>query len=556
MWRDLDQDGVRDGEARYRYDHRGNVTWVWLDRNGNGIPEHEARYTYDARGLLTEAWSDHFYDEEGPLRRRYKYSAAGWLTSAEEAFGDAAPHSKATYRYDAAGRIRTSSTADPKSAMHYEYDAAGNRIREWNATWQKHYRYDAQQRVIRVWTDANPGPIQHEERRTYDAAGRLAQIATSSAGGALTSWNMEYDAADRLTRSWSDADGDGRPESETRTTYDAAGRILAVHEDRDGNGAPDVSHGTDYTADGRPARRWRDTDGDGRPNQETTSSYDKDGYLIAEVTFENRRPSAELRWEYKDGKPVRWWNPLRPTVGARYTYDASGNLVAQIGAEGATHYEYDVAAQTALRDTAPAQCLAASAPHDHPAQRAIALDPQRAGAGWLEVHKAAPGPIVVPRAPALPTLDADGYLSPDPSAGSALAGEYKRFISSLREKAFADRGWSHVAVHAVPAGTRSRYIRGIRVAKSERRCGDPTPYMVDRRGTVFVPTVVLDCKRRVAVKIHGSIGVSGCGREPPPVDLYAEVPDNARFETTPRSVSIGVPVCMEFRPDEGFEKPG
>jgi YD repeat-containing protein len=553
VWRDLDQDGVRDGEARYRYDHRGNVTTVWVDSNANGIPEFEARYTYDARGLLTEAWSDHYYDEQGPSRARYKYSQAGWLTDGEEAVGDAAPHRKVKYRYDAAGRIRSSSTGDAKSEIHYEHDAAGNLVREWSAKWQKRYTYDAQHRVTRVWTDANPGPVQHEERRTYDAAGRLVQTASGS-GGKLAHGHFEYDAAGRQIRVWSDLDGDGSPESDTRTTYDASGRTLAVHEDRDGNGKPDVSHGTDYNADGLPTRRWRDTDGDGRPNQETVSTYDQDGHLIAEVTFENRRPSGEVRWEYKDGKAVRWWNPLHTNVGARYTYDAAGNVAVQIEATtGATHYEYDVAALAALHKTAPAQCTAASAPYDHPTQRALALDPQRAGPGWLQVHKAAPGPIAAPKAPALPTLDAAGYLTS--SEPHALVDEYERYVDALREQAFADRGWKHVAIHRVKAGARSRYIRGVRVAKAVRECGEPSQYMIDRDRKVFEPNPAVRCNRQIVVKVRGTIAAGGCGTEPPAVDLYAEVADGARAETGTRPLPITIPVCLEFRPDGGFSHP-
>ena len=550
VWRDVDQDGVRDGEARHQYDQRGNVTSVWIDRNGNGIPEFEARYTYDARGLMTEAWSDDYYDEQGPLRRRYEYDAAGWLTAHEERFGDDAPHVDARYRYDVEGRMRSSSTG-PKNETTFEYDAAGNLVREASKTWQKRYAYDAQRRVIRVWTDANPGPIQHEERRSYDAAGRLAQSATSSGGGKVTRHNLEYDAAGRMTRAWSDTDGDGRADAETRTTYDAAGRKLAVHEDRDGDGTADVSHGTDYIADGRPARRWRDTNGDGRPDHETVSTYNAEGQLVSEVTFENRKPTAEVHWEYKDGKPVRWWNPHHPTVGARFTYDAAGNVIAQVETTGgATHYEYDVAALAALRAAAPPQCLAASAPFEHPAQRAIALDPQRVGPGWLEVRAPAPNPAVVAKAPALPALDAQGYA---PSA--TLAAEYAAFVGALETQAFAGRSWKHVPIHAVAAGTKARHVRGLRVAKSVRPCGDPTRYMIDPRGTVFVPVVAHDCKQRVVIKLRGSLGASGCGQEPPPVDLYAEVPDGARFEAAPRAVPVGIPVCFDFRPDEGFVRP-
>ncbi len=128
VWRDVNQDGVRDGEARYSYNSFGQVLTAWVDNDGNGLPEFEARNTYDTRGLLTDAWSDSYYDEQPPLQRRYTYSGAGWLTSAQEKSGEGAPHVNATYQYDAQGRMQPVKTGAgaANSEMHTTRNAAGN----------------------------------------------------------------------------------------------------------------------------------------------------------------------------------------------------------------------------------------------------------------------------------------------------------------------------------------------------------------------------------------------------------------------------------------------
>lgn len=554
VWHDANRDGVPDNEARYTYDRFGHVLTVWLDRNGDGVVEFEARNSFDARGLLIETWSDEYYDGYPEFRQRYRYNPAGWLIHQEEQRGDHIE--KRDYKYDAAGELLPSGADN----LQFTLNAAGNVVREWRKGWQKQYVYDAQQRVVHAWVDGNPGPVQYDEQNVYDAAGNVIKKTTVAGPGSSPEiWNVEYDAAGRITRSWSDTNADGKPESETRTTFDAAGRLLVQVEDRDGDGKPNVVHGTDYNAAGQPTRVWLDGDGDGKNDTETLNTYDGDGLLIRQRRVENGRETSDIRKEYAKGKLVHWWLAADPTAGERMQYDAAGNLVVADKRNGLLHFEYDAAAKAELTKAAPAQC-SASAPARGPAEIAMALDPQ---ARIAYVDEYSPGKVGAPPppkskpivAPKPPKRDAAGFAVGD--EGSAFAAAFEAYLTALREQTYAAQGWKPVGLHEVDVATKAANMRGLLVEKRVRRCGPRSVYMIDRNHQVFVPSLAITCRRTVAIKIHGSApgATYGCGREPPPKDVYAEVPADAKLLPAAPVVPLVVPVCFDIQADRGPPPP-
>ncbi len=554
IWHDANRDGVADREARYTYDQFGNVLTVWLDEFGNGIVNFEARNTYDARGLLVARWSDNYYDSSPSVGERYRYNADGWLVHKESLYGDQVQNQQ-DFTYAAAGSLPLAKDPD---GTQYAYNAAGKVVREWRKSWKKEYTYDAQQRVVHILTEGTPGPVQYEEHNVYDAAGNVIKQTTSTGPGSKTrTEHKEYDVANRVTRRWDDYNDDGKPESDKRTTYNLQGEILSQREDRDGNGKIDFAFGREFNASGQLTRAWLDTNGDGKNESDMFAKYDTQGNKVQQRTLEQGRMTADVRWEYANGKLVRWWMPTRPTEGSRLQYDAAGNrIVEDNGPRGVIHYEYDLAASAAINARAPAACTAASWPDGAPERVAMQRDPQPVGIGLsrdmptTEFLLVAAKPIT---APALPKLDRQGFVVG--ADGSSIAAGYNGYIAALIENEYVARGWRRVPLHSIGSATPGQLVRGLLVEKNAKQCGKPATYLTDGQSNVFRANVGVSCSRTVVVKIHGSLPTDGCGREPPPTNLYAEVPDGAKLQQPAPAAAITVPVCWKLQPDQGFAGP-
>jgi YD repeat-containing protein len=373
----------------YAYDLWGRlsqtVAYATLDVAGEGVLDAAAtltRFAYDAQGLLRQQVvvrgagrtlggtapagsqvTDYAYDGMGRLlgvvQHASEASAANDATSVATSYIYLdSGHSIATTQdngstrtevRDAAGRLVSDSTAGTVAGtggartIEYTYDAAGQ---------------------LRAVRDPSGGL----SYRFYDAKGRLAATVDSTGAVAVTT----YDAADRVaqvtayanrvdTSGWLGAEGvtvadvagiglvtAAANDRKTTNSYDTAGRLL---EQVDGEGAR-----TQYTYDGAgQLLQVKRTDGAGTAATARTTRFfydasgrvvgtlDGEGYLI-ETTYDALgRATATTR--YANVAPSAQWAAgtlaqLRPALNAasdqvaRYYYDARGNQVGALDAEG------------------------------------------------------------------------------------------------------------------------------------------------------------------------------------------------------------------------------
>jgi hypothetical protein len=147
---------------------------------------------------------------------------------------------------------------------------------------------------------------------TYDALGSLVRREQFDEAGLLTSSTaFSYNAQGLRTGRSIDDNGDGLPDFETRyeynragdvvrtrqrfgpglaneriltSTYNTLGQVVAQRVDADGDGRPETESTTEYAANGRP-ERIESTSEDGNSTFVITNAYDADGRLI-EQTFD------------------------------------------------------------------------------------------------------------------------------------------------------------------------------------------------------------------------------------------------------------------------------
>lgn len=206
--------------------------------NGQWQEEGQVRVdasVYDANGNVTEKLS---YHPDGTLavRATRVYDAAGKLTKETLSNPDGSLWRTALYSYDAAGHLREvahyAADGSPLFRDVHAYDAQGNLVEfssvepDGTPLRKSVYAYGPQGRVVekKVYDASDPSPTARNTY-TYDAAGRLRELATYGRAGTLSSkWVYAYDARGNQVE-WVAYQPDGSVSQKQTYTYewDAAG---------------------------------------------------------------------------------------------------------------------------------------------------------------------------------------------------------------------------------------------------------------------------------------------------------------------------------------------
>lgn len=292
---------------------------VVTDPNGN-----TATYFIDAEGRVTsardalnrersQAWTANSdiqstTDALGLNTTTYTYDPSGNRTSAELPTGAAASAVYAIGPDCGAPNTGTAfqpkcSTDDAGNSKQYEYDTAGNLLKQ---------------------SDTTGTTAVVEFERTYGTCGGFAGQVCSAKDGNGNTTTYAYDTTGNLTTVTPPS-----PLGATTLTYDSLGRVTSV---TDGNG--DTSEFT-YDVRDRVLQTTFDN------TQTLTSTYYPNGLE------ETRTDSAGgvITFEYDhQGRILEQTGP-RAGVTQAYTYDEVGNIATYTDSGGTTTYKYDVANQ-------------------------------------------------------------------------------------------------------------------------------------------------------------------------------------------------------------------
>ncbi|MBW8311224.1 MAG: putative Ig domain-containing protein [Rhizobium sp.] len=329
---------------RFAYDSRGQLV---LQTEAFGVAglERSNSLSYDAFGrVLTETdgrgvATTFGYDKLGRLidQRLVVQGRTEIKTSTFDAWGRTLTDVNAigqttTYQYNDAARTLSVTTAEGMTvvtaynrhgdvvtvtdgagaATSYHYDAEGRLVRTTDALGQEQQRaYDIRGLLVRT-TDATGTDIEY----TYDALGRVL-TRTEDAGGLNLVTTFTYDGQGRQVDT---TDPSGLL---TRTSYDRDGRVITVARDPNG-----LNLRTHYVWD-QAGQQASVTEGYGTTAARTVVyGYNALGQRVSEAVQMNGNG---------------------PDLVTTYAYDANGNLVRRIDAEGnATRYVYDQANRLAF----------------------------------------------------------------------------------------------------------------------------------------------------------------------------------------------------------------
>lgn len=316
------------GVTSYTYDAAGN-TLTRTDANG-----HSTSYTYDGDNRQSSVTA--------PLGRvwTYGYDAASNQTVTVDANGNAtqsAGDGTTTRSYDPNNRLTGITYSDSTPAVTFAYDGVGNRLSMVDGSGTVSYIYDSTDRLTQVNAGGNSFSY------GYDFAGRLtsrtypdgtvvtniydadSNLASLTSGSATTSYG--YNAAGQLTTTTLPA---SNGYIETRS-YDAAGRVTEVANTKGALVLSDFA----YTLDpvGNPTRIVRT----GTLNETATFSYEANDRLTR-VCYQESCPNASdpyIGYTY-DGVGNRV-TETRPSGTTSYSYDAGDELTDA----GGVSYGYD-----------------------------------------------------------------------------------------------------------------------------------------------------------------------------------------------------------------------
>jgi len=331
---------VQDGRrlASYRYDASGRVLSE-TDANGE-----TTTFTYDGHGNLAS--------QTDPLGNRttYTYEEAGRMLTRVDPRGNAPGGAPAdfTWRwtYDEAGNVLTE--RDPLGAVTtHTYDDAGNELSVTDPKGRTtRFAYDGASRLVSE-TGPDPdgaGPLPAPVTSyTYDDAGSR-RTQTDVLGRTTT---LAYDSANRLvSTTLADPDGAGPlPAPVTTNTYDVDGNLVSTVDPR-GNvpGATAADHRTTFTYDAA-GRLLTRTDPLGNV---TRNSYDAVGNLVSVLDANGHTTTSTYD---AAGRVI---SITAPDDGiTSYTYDGEGNLLTRADANGnVTRYAYDAAGRL-VTETGP-----------------------------------------------------------------------------------------------------------------------------------------------------------------------------------------------------------
>ena len=347
-----DQAGV---VTEYQYDALGHLTAVVdalsqvtsyeYDEVGNRISQtdangHMTRFVYDVLSRRTRRIL--------PLGMQefLTYDAAGNLAAKMDFNGHTT-----TYTYDAVNRLTSKIPFAPRGepTVTFGYTITGQRAQMIDASGTTTYAYDDRDRLIQKITPQ--GTLTY----TYDAAGNLASIRSSNAGG--TSVSYAYDALNRLSTvtdnrltegvTTYDYDDVGNLASYTYPNgvthshmYDEVNRLVNLSVTN--TGGPLASYS--YTL-GPPGNRTRVVELGGRTVDYT---YD-DLYRLTSETIAGGTSNGTIRYRYDPvGNRLERTSTVGPVPPTGHVYDANDRLVTETYdangntiASGGRNYSYD-----------------------------------------------------------------------------------------------------------------------------------------------------------------------------------------------------------------------
>ena len=245
------------------------------------------------------------------------------------------------YSYDAMGRLLEVTDPEGVRTEGYEYDLAGNIIRQWNGSAWAELEYSLTGQVLRkyepVLTDKAGEILYRLTEYVYDKADRLTvekrYVEYQKKGQAEGRHNAilrTYDNCSRLVKI-SDSTG-----AETLYYYDRAGRLKEECQKI----SQSVYRRKVYFLDalGR-VERMKERAGEGSIS-ETRYEYTPSGKVKKIITPEGNLILREYdacgrqTMEHHKGKDGT-------DVTCHYSYDASGNITEETGPFGTTRYQYD-----------------------------------------------------------------------------------------------------------------------------------------------------------------------------------------------------------------------
>ena len=292
-----------------------------------------------------------------------------------------------TYTYDERGNPQSLSRGGVSTRQHYAAngDLQSHTDGEGKVT---KFRYDAH-----GYVEESESPLRHVVRSDYDERGR--QLSQTDANGHTTAW--KYDARDRQIETTYPATAAGtavqtviyKDALNTVTTTNPRGVVSEVRTDRMGRPVYEFNglyaRGTGYDKNGNPewqtdfgghltrydyddlsrvaAKHQFSGDDDSGDQRTTLYGYDAMSHVLSETVgagpdaaSETRRSEyryedpayarTQVRRELADDLPARW-------IGETTHYDANGNAIESIDAEGrSTTREYDDRNRL-VRETAP-----------------------------------------------------------------------------------------------------------------------------------------------------------------------------------------------------------
>lgn len=332
--------------VEYEYDNCGNMITKKMHKSYNAEDEQHTdyvteKYTYDVKNqVITQTATNgetikYDYDARGNVTKQ-GYWNNNILTAPVENI------------YDTAGLLKETKTRNVESdgtitynATKYEYDAAGNMVKEISPlstdTDEKYiaYTYDNLNRRTETIIHENGEDVVAQTVQ-YDVRNNVVK---ETSGNVVTCYT--YDAANNITEVKTG-------NSSVKSMYDGSGRTVSI---TDGNNTTTVF---EYFLDGN-VRSITYADG-------TSITYNVSDYGFTTSVEKDRAGNKTITTLNGVGLPTSVKYPDNTTQN--YTYDLLGKVLTQTNQEGtATQYEYDdrgnvkVVTITAQGETTPARTV-------------------------------------------------------------------------------------------------------------------------------------------------------------------------------------------------------
>ncbi|MFU3619049.1 RHS repeat-associated core domain-containing protein [Pseudomonas paraeruginosa] len=290
-------------ETAYGYDRDGRLASVRIPAS-DAAPALVERYRWLADGRLASAVGPdcevrYEYDEVGNLRLESQLHADGWVYSVE-------------HSHDELGMRQTSRYGDAPPVTWLTY-GAGHLHGALVGAIELAFERDALQREVR--RDARHGgksdALFVQERR-YGALGRLQESRLRLAGGADWQRGYRYDGLGQLVGI------DDNQQPAVRYEYDLAGRLLGSRRA------------------GLPDRRYHYDAAGNRLDDEVANRREAGRQAFEHNELYRSGFTRSASGESETGEaPQRWLgNRVERIAGNRYHFDALGNLVERVGADG------------------------------------------------------------------------------------------------------------------------------------------------------------------------------------------------------------------------------